>query len=57
MVAAYMRATWPGPTVEAVLKMADVGERGADYTTGQTRENIWWLWQIVKAWFQNSAKE
>lgn len=56
MVAAYIRETWPGPTAEAVLAMADVGDRGPKYPSGQASENVWWLWQILRAWFGNSAK-
>ena len=50
MVAAYVRETWPGPTAEAVLAMADVGDRGQEYRTGQARDNAWWVWQILRAW-------
>ena len=56
MVAAYIRETWPGPTAEAVLAMADVGHRQAEYDSGQARENLWWLWQILRAWFRGSSK-
>ena len=31
MVAAYIRDKWAGPTVEAMLAMAEVGERGQEY--------------------------
>ena len=50
MVAAYLRERWPGATTEAVLAMADVGDRGAEYSTGKAAESMWWLWQIFKAW-------
>ena len=48
MVAAYIRERWPGPTTEAVLAMADVGDRGIDYKTGKAADNAWWLWQICR---------
>ena len=56
MVAAYIRKTWPGPTAEAVLAMADVGDREADYKNSPARENVWWLWQIMRAWSRSLAK-
>lgn len=56
MVAAYIRATWPGPTTEALLAMADVGDRKAEYGNGQARENAWWLWQILRAWLRSPVK-
>ena len=49
MVAAYLREKFPGAATEAVIAMADVGDKGINYSTGQTRENVWWLWQILKA--------
>ncbi|KAG4035377.1 hypothetical protein MFRU_001g01470 [Monilinia fructicola] len=49
MVAAYMRQKFPGPAAEAVITMADVGEKGVLYSKGKTRETLWWLWQILKA--------
>jgi hypothetical protein len=49
MVAAYLREKFPGPAAEAVIAMADVGDKGIDYPTGKTKENVWWLWQILKA--------
>ena len=56
MVAAFLRKTWPSPTVEAVLAMADVDDRGAEYGHGQARESLWWVWQVIKAWSQGFAK-
>ena len=53
MVAAYIRETWPGPTAEAVLAMADVGGRSAEYDTGKGRDNAWWVWQILRAWMRS----
>ena len=52
MVAAYIRETWPGPTAEAALAMADVGDRGQGYRIGQARDNAWWVWQIFRAWMR-----
>lgn len=56
LVAAYIRETWPGPTTEAVLAAADVGDRGAEYRTGQAAENVWWLWQISRGWIMSLRK-
>lgn len=50
MVATYIRETWPGPTTEAVLAMADVGGRDVDYNSGQAADNLWWLWQTLRGW-------
>ena len=50
MVAEYIRTMWPGPTAEAVLAMADVGDRGQEYRNGTASENAWWVWQILRAW-------
>lgn len=49
MVAAYLRESFPSPATEAVIAMADVGDKGIDYTKGKTAETIWWLWQILRA--------
>ncbi|KAK6606348.1 hypothetical protein ACHAPF_004762 [Botrytis cinerea] len=49
MIAAYIRQRFPGPAAEAVIAMADVGEKGVSYTNGNTKETLWWLWQILKA--------
>ncbi|KAF7983365.1 hypothetical protein HWV62_22351 [Athelia sp. TMB] len=56
MVAAYLRKRWPGPVVEAVCAMADVGTRGVEYDNSNTSENIWWLWQIFRAWGMGPRK-
>ena len=50
MVAAYMRHKWPGPTVEAVLAMAEVGDRTQEYGISKAGNNAWWLWTVVRAW-------
>ena len=50
MVAAYIREKWPGPTTEAVLAVADVGERPQHYGASTVSNNAWWLWTIVRAW-------
>lgn len=34
MAAAYIREKWPGPTAEALLAMADVGERSQEHGSG-----------------------
>jgi hypothetical protein len=49
MVAAYMREKMAGPATEAVLAMADVGQRGIQYNSGKTGNNIWWIWQVLKS--------
>jgi hypothetical protein len=49
MVAAYMREKLPGPATDAAIAMAGVGEKGIDYPTGKAKENVWWLWQILKS--------
>lgn len=49
MVAAYLRDTLPGPVTEAVIVMADVGDKGINYTKNKTSETVWWLWQILRA--------
>lgn len=59
MMAAYIREKFPGPVAEAVIAMADVGQKGIDYPTSTTQDNVWWLWQIVKAtvWGNGKAKK
>jgi hypothetical protein len=49
MVAQYIRENFPGPASEAVIAMADVGERGIEYTKSKSRDTMWWLWVILKA--------
>ncbi|KAK0119028.1 hypothetical protein ONS96_012097 [Cadophora gregata f. sp. sojae] len=49
MIAAYIREKLPGPAAEAVLEMADVGDKGVNYTRSKSGDIIWWLWQILKA--------
>ena len=49
MVAEYIRLKFPGPAAEAVLAMADVGDKGVDYTRGKSSETFFWLWQILRA--------
>jgi len=56
MVAEYIRENFPGPASEAALAMADVGQRGIEYTKGKSRETLWWLWQILKAVTVGSGK-
>ncbi|CAF9942766.1 MAG: hypothetical protein ALECFALPRED_010009 [Alectoria fallacina] len=50
MVAAYIREKWPGPTAEAILAMAEVGERPQEYGSSKMSDNAWWLWTVVRAW-------
>ena len=52
MVAAYLNETYPGPLSDTICAMADVGQRGQEYGTGAMKENAWWLWVIVRAWFK-----
>lgn len=49
MVAAYLREKLPGPATEAVIALAEVGDKGIDYNTGKTKETAWWLWLILKS--------
>jgi hypothetical protein len=49
MVAEYIRENFPGPASEAALAMADVGQRGIEYTKSKSRDTLWWLWQVLKA--------
>lgn len=49
-MAAYLREKLPGPATEAVIAMADVGDKGINYSNGKTKDTVWWLWQILKAW-------
>jgi hypothetical protein len=57
MVAGYIRQNFPGPVGEAVIAMADVGDKGIDYTKGKSRETLWWLWQILKAVTVGNGKQ
>ena len=45
-----MREKFPGSAAEVVIAMADVGGKGVVYSNGKTKETVWWLWQILKAW-------
>lgn len=56
MVAAYIREKWPGPTAEAILAMADVGDRQQEYGSSKASNNAWWLWTVVRAWAWPSKK-
>lgn len=57
MVAAYLRAKLPGPATEAVIALAEVGERGIEYNSGKTSNNLWWMWQILKSVMMGVGKE
>jgi hypothetical protein len=57
MVAAYIRENFPGPAAEAVIAMAEVGDKGIDYTNGKSRDIMWWLWQILKAVTVGNGKQ
>ena len=50
MAAAYVRDKWPGPTAEAMLAMAEVGDRRQEYGSSKAGDNAWWLWTVVRAW-------
>jgi hypothetical protein len=56
MVAQYIRENFPGPATEAVIAMADVGEKGIEYTKSKSRDTLWWLWQLLKALTVGSGK-
>ncbi|TAQ88219.1 Peptidylprolyl isomerase [Chlorociboria aeruginascens] len=43
MVAAYLREKLPGPVTEAVVAMAEVGEKGIEYSTGKTTATLWFV--------------
>ena len=49
MVAAYLREKYPGPAVDAVVAMADVGEKGVSYASSKAADTFWWLWLMVRA--------
>ncbi|KAH8703731.1 ThiJ/PfpI family protein [Talaromyces proteolyticus] len=49
LVAAYLRATYPGPVAEMVCTMADVGDRALEYDVGMRRGMLFVLWQVIKA--------
>jgi hypothetical protein len=57
MAAAYIRKNFPGPAAEAVLAMADVGEKGIDYTTSKSKDTFFWLWQVLKALTVGNGKQ
>ncbi|KAF7944533.1 uncharacterized protein EAE97_005166 [Botrytis byssoidea] len=40
MIAAYIRQKFPGPAAEAVMAMADVGEKGVFYTNEKRRKRF-----------------
>lgn len=47
-IAAYMREHFNLEIAEIVCRMADVGDRGQHYTTGQFSEGAWWMSRILK---------
>lgn len=49
MLVAFVCEKWPGPTAEAMLVMADVGERRREYGSSRMRINAWWVWTVVRA--------
>ncbi|PKS05421.1 hypothetical protein jhhlp_008797, partial [Lomentospora prolificans] len=53
LVAAYCRTGkhFPGPLVEIVCKMADVGDRPHEYEQGQTAFTISFVWQLFRSMF------
>lgn len=58
MVAAYIREKYGGPAAEAVLAIADVGDKGIEYNKSKSRETLWFLWQILKAFaFGNGTQK
>lgn len=48
LVAQYLRETYPPALVNVVLAMADVPERSVKYDTGPARDNIFFLWQVLR---------
>jgi hypothetical protein len=57
MVAAYIRENFPSPAGEAIIAMAEVGDKGIDYAQGKSRDTLWWLWQILKAVTVGNGKQ
>ena len=57
MIAEYIRENFPGPASEAALTMADVGQRGIEYTNNKSTDTLWWVFQILKALTVGNGKE
>lgn len=57
MVGAYIRERFPGPLSETVLAMADVGDRNQEYDGGVARMNMFFVWQILRAWFGSFSRK
>lgn len=43
-----IRLLWSTALVNTVLAMADVPERSLDYETGPVRNNMFFVWQILR---------
>ena len=52
MVAAYLKEKYPGSLSDTVCALADVGDRGQEYTTGAVTEKSRWIWNILRAWMK-----
>lgn len=51
MTAAYLHSKVSKELADLVCAMAEVGDRGQDYGTGNTANTLWWLSLIlVSAW-------
>jgi hypothetical protein len=48
LVAHYLRENYPPALVNTILAMADVPERSVKYDTGPTRDNMFFLWQVLR---------
>jgi hypothetical protein len=57
MIAEYIRENFPGSASEAALAMADVGQRGIEYTNNKSTDTLWWVFQILKALTVGNGKE
>lgn len=54
---AYARQTprfFPGPVVEIVAQLADVGDRSRDLGSSQAVWGMGMAWQLLKAWFMST---
>lgn len=55
MMAVYLKHKWPGALSETVLTLAEVEPRSVEYGQGKPRFTVWFVYLILKAWFQGSS--
>lgn len=48
-IAAYMKEHFDLELADIICRMADVGDRGQEYATGQFQENVWWISRILRS--------